>query len=128
METITEIAPIPDAGSIVRARVRGCGVVMALGEFEAGDRCVHFEIDSFLDVTDPRFESLAPRGVRTTVDGHRGQVLKTAKLRGQYSQGLALPLSSFPEIGEAAAGEDVTAVLGVATWDPPVPGARSRTV
>jgi RNA ligase (TIGR02306 family) len=121
VETITEIAAIPGADAIVRARVRGWDVVVRLDEFRVGDRCVYFEIDSLLDVADPRFEFLAARGVRTTVDGRRGHVLKTAKLRGQYSQGLALPVSAFPELGEAGVGQDVTATLAVVKWEPPIP-------
>jgi hypothetical protein len=47
---------------------------------------VYFEVDSLLDVADPRFAFLAPRGVRTDPQGRTGHVLKTAKLRGQYSR------------------------------------------
>ena len=83
VETITEIAPIPAADAIVRARVRGWDVVVRLDEFRVGDRCVYFEIDSLLDVADPRFEFLAPRGVRTTVDGRRGARRRSARECGR---------------------------------------------
>jgi RNA ligase (TIGR02306 family) len=124
IEAVTEIAAIPDADAIVRARIRGWDVVVKLGEFQPGDLCVYFEVDSLLDVADPRFEFLAPRGVRTDTEGRRGHVLKTARLRGQYSQGLAIPVREFPELGTVTTdrvGEDVTAALGVVKWDPPIP-------
>lgn len=131
IEQIAEIAPIPDADAIVRARVRGWDVVVKLDEFRPGDLCVYFEVDTMLDVTDERFAFLAPRGVRTDVEGHSGHVLRTARLRGQYSQGLALPVACFPELGDVTAGrcgEDVTDRLGVRKWDPPIPANLSGQV
>jgi RNA ligase (TIGR02306 family) len=130
IERIAELAPIPGADAIVRARVRGWDVVVKKGEFGPGDVCVYFEVDSLLDVTDARFEFLAARGVRTDGEGNSGHVLKTARLRGQYSQGLALPVVDFPELGQVdatRAGEDVTAVLGILRWEPPLPAELAGT-
>lgn len=121
VETIAEIHPIPDADAIERARVRGWDVVIKKGEFAVGDLAVYFEVDSHLDTTDPRYEFLAPRGIRTNEDGFTGHVLKTAKLRGTYSQGLVLPVGQFPELDGAVAGDNVTGQLGVIKWDPPIP-------
>lgn len=123
IETITDLAAIPDADAIVRARVRGWDVVVKLDEFEVGDRCVYIEVDAMVDVTDERFAFLEPRGVRTDATGRSGHVLKTARLRGQYSQGLALPLALFPELDAdgTSPGRDVTEALGIVKWDPPVP-------
>lgn len=123
IETIAELAPIPEADAIERARVRGWDVVVKKGEFQVGDSCVYFEIDSLLDVDDPRFASLAMRGVKTDSEGRTGHVLKTARLRGQYSQGLVLPFSKFPELQIAAfqPGDDVTDMLKIVKWDPPIP-------
>jgi RNA ligase (TIGR02306 family) len=129
VETIVEVAPIDGADAIERVRVRGWDVVVKKGEFAVGGACVYFEVDSMLDVTDPRFAFLAPRGVRTDPEGRSGHVLRTAKLRGQYSQGLALPLSSFPEVDQTPpAGTDVTDILGVVKWDPPLPASLSGQV
>jgi RNA ligase (TIGR02306 family) len=88
---------------------------------------VYFEIDSFLPLDDPRFTFLAPRGARKNPEGVEGHVLKTAKMRGIYSQGLVLPLSEF--LGDFAghydrvyAGGNVTDLIpGLEKWDPPVP-------
>ncbi|MEO6082341.1 MAG: hypothetical protein ABIQ18_04475, partial [Umezawaea sp.] len=52
VETIVDVAAIPAADAIVRARVRGWDVVVKKGEFEVGDPCVYFEVDSMLDVAD----------------------------------------------------------------------------
>ena len=110
IETIASISPIPQAEAIVRARVRGWDVVVKKDEFLPGDTCVYFEVDSMLDVSDPRFEFLAPRGVRVDENGREFHVLKTARLRGQYSQGLVVSTELFPELGEMSlsrVGEDV---------------------
>lgn len=129
VETITALRDIPDADNIVCARIRGWDVVVKRGEFTPGDRCVYLEVDSLLDVTDLRFAFLAPRGVRTDVDGHTGHVLKTARLRGQYSQGLALPLDAFAELPAALeTGADVTAALGIRKWEPPIPASLAGAV
>jgi RNA ligase (TIGR02306 family) len=126
VETVTAIRAIPDADAIECARIRGWDVVVKKGEFAAGERCLYLEVDTLIDVTDPRFAFLAPRGTRTDMDGNTGHVLKTARLRGQYSQGLALPLTDFPEITgpdglTLPAGADVTGLLPVTLWTPPLP-------
>jgi len=132
IEAIADLAPIPDADSIERARIRGWDVVVKKGEFAVGDPVVYFEVDSLLDVTDSRFAFLEPRGVRTDAEGHKGHVLKTARLRGQYSQGLALPLGEFPELqghgNHWSDGQDVTDLLGVIKWEPPVPASLAGSV
>ena len=126
IEQISNITPIPDADLIVKARIRGWDVVVKRDEFKPGDLCVYFEVDTMLDTEDPRFAWLAPRGVRTDpITGHSGHVLRTAKLRGQYSQGLALPIASFPELSGASIGDDVAGAVGVTKWDPPLPAELS---
>lgn len=123
IEAVGEITPIPDADLIEVVRIRGgWNVVVQKNQFTTGERVVYFEIDSFLDITDPRFAFLAPRGVSTDPVGAKGHALKTARLRGVYSQGLAIPLADFPELDQdLPAGADVTDTLGIVKWDPPLP-------
>lgn len=128
IETVAAINPIPDADCIEAAQVRGWTVVVKRGEFVPGDRCLYIEIDALLDVTDPRFAFLAARGVRTDAAGVRGHVLKTARLRGVYSQGLALPVAVFPELADAEPGADVTELLGVTKWEPPIPASLAGEI
>lgn len=125
VEEITELRPIEGADSIEVARVRGWDVVVRIGDFNAGDRVVFFEIDSFLPLDDSRFAFLAPRGARKNPEGAEGHVLKTARLRGVYSQGLVLPYEQF-EAGltglDPQIGDDITGtILGLEKWDPPIP-------
>jgi len=109
IQRIDRIDAIAGADQIVKARVMGWDVVVKKGELAAGDLCVFFEIDSLLPDGAPWAEFMRPRGFR----------LKTARLRGVLSQGLALPVSilsgEIPEIGT-----DVRERLGVVKYEPPV--------
>lgn len=140
VETIESIRPIPNADAIECARVRGWDVVVKVGEFVPGDRCVYFEIDTFLDTTLPEFAFLAAHGVRTDADGRRGHALRTMKLRGQVSQGLIMPLSTWPLIIAAVdkvnmaegrstiIGADLTDELTMGLWEPPISASLSGKV
>lgn len=56
------------------------------------------------------------------VDGDAFHVLRTAKLRGVYSQGLAISLADFPELDQSLPpGTDVTEMLGLGKWEAPIP-------
>lgn len=126
-EVITEIGPIPDADAIERARVRGWDVVIKKGEMHAGDAVIYFEIDSALPLSDERFAFLEPRGAKTLPTGTKVHVLKTMRLRGQYSQGLVLPASAFPELDDVPDG-DLADALGVTKYEPPVPASLAGQV
>jgi RNA ligase (TIGR02306 family) len=47
--------------------------------------------------------------------------LKSVKLKKQLSQGLALPTSVFPILAGLTAGADVTDLLGIEKYEPPIP-------
>lgn len=126
-EVITEIGPIPEADAIERARVRGWDVVVKKGETRVGDEVIYFEIDSALPLSDDRFTFLAPRGSKTLVTGEKVHVLKTARLRGQYSQGLVLPVSAFADL-DGVGDDELADALGVTKYEPPVPASLSGQV
>lgn len=128
VEVLSDVRPIEGADMIVAATVRGWTVVVKKGEFSPGDECVYFEIDSFLPASDERFQFLLTRGQKTLPDGSTGHVLKTAKLRGVFSQGLALPRGEFPEMADANVGDDVSERLGVFKYEPPIPASLAGRV
>ena len=111
IQRIEAIEPIAGADNIVKARVMGWDVVVKKGELAAGDLCVFFEIDSLLPDGAPWAEFMRPRGFR----------LKTARLRGVLSQGLALPTAILADGDVPAIGTDVRERLGVVKYEPPVP-------
>jgi RNA ligase (TIGR02306 family) len=118
IETVAQVAPIEGADAIEQATVRGWTVVVKKGEFHPGDGVVYIEVDTALPLSDPRFAFLAARGSKT-VSGAEYHVLRTAKLRGVYSQGLAVPVSG--ELAELPVGSDVTELLGLGKWEAPLP-------
>lgn len=116
LETISEINEHTNADALEIAKVRGWNVVVKKGEFKVNEEVLYFEIDSFLPISDPRFSFLEPRGVRVQ-DGITGHVLKTVRLRGQYSQGLLKPVSEFPE-----------GIPEIAKFEPPLPAGLEGSV
>ncbi len=113
IQTIDTIDPITGADNIMQARVMGWTVVVKKGEFAAGDPCVFFEIDSVLPDGPVWSEFMRVRGFR----------VRTIKLRGVLSQGLALPISILSG-DEAARGVDLRERLGVTKFEPVLPDAR----
>lgn len=125
---IVDIQQIPNADAIELARVDGWKVVVKKNEFQVGDLVIYFEIDSWVP------HDLAPflsKGKEPKVyNGVPGNRLKTVRLRGQLSQGLILPVEvncgqftgcvSVVNGQVVDEGDDVTEILGVQKWEPPV--------
>jgi len=116
IQVIENIAPIPDANVIRVASVLGWKVVIKEGQFQIGDRCVFVEIDSVFPPK-PEFADFLKRSNR----------LKTIRLRGQVSQGVCLPLGILPP-GDYNVGDDVTAILGITKYEPPIPACLAGEV
>lgn len=110
IQKIKKIEPIPNADKLELAHILGWKVVVKKGEFEVGDHVVYIEVDSILPER-PEFEFLRDYGFR----------IRTIKLRGQISQGIAFPLSILPEDKEYNIGDDVTDLLGINKYEPPIP-------
>lgn len=119
---ITDIEPIPYSDFIEVVSVGGWNVVTKKGEFNIGDLCVYCEIDSFLPIL-PQYEFLRKSSYKKLLTGEEGFRLKTIKLRGQVSQGLVLPLNVLPEGRELYEGMDVTEILCITKYEPPVPAS-----
>ncbi|MCL2119559.1 MAG: hypothetical protein FWH27_14175 [Planctomycetaceae bacterium] len=91
--------------------------VIKKGEMQVGDRILYLEIDSAIPAKDKRFAFLADAGCTRTMNGKRVYRLRTVKRKKQISQGLALPLTDFPEFANCKSGYDVTEKLGVTIYD-----------
>ncbi len=115
VQYVHHITPIEGADRIECVHVLGWQCVANKGQFQVGDHCVYFEVDSFLPVCD-RFEFLRGSSYKKSEILGEGFRLKTLKFRGQISQGLVQPLSILPE-GEYELGTDVTELLGVRKWE-----------
>lgn len=118
---IDNITGIPDADAIEVATVGGWKVVVKKDEFNIGDLVIYCEIDSWIPHELAPFLSKGkdPREYEEV----KGERLRTVKLRGQVSQGLILPkdVLSAPEYTWLVEGDDVTDILNIKKYEPPVP-------
>lgn len=114
IQLVQRITPIEGADRIESVGVLGWNCVAQKGQFQVGDRCVYFELDSFLPIR-PEFEMLRDSSYKNSSLMGEGFRLKTQKFRGCLSQGLVMPVSILPE-GCYSVGEDVSALLGVKEW------------
>lgn len=115
IDVISELNPIPEMDRIELATIRGWEVIVKKGEFSVGDKCIYFEIDSLIPAGDERFEFLRERTYLKNEDAFR---IRTMKMRGIFSQGLALPITQFPEFKNLQVGVDITNKLNVRLYDP----------
>lgn len=105
IEKIEWVRPIDGADNIELIGVLGWVCIAKKEEFKPGDLAVYIEIDSKCPESDERFAFLAAKHYK----------VKTMKL-GKFkviSQGLALPISLFPELSDKAIGADVTENLKI---------------
>lgn len=94
----------------MKATVLGWQLVIKKDEFKPGDLCVYVEIDSILP-DKPEFEFLRNKNFR----------IRTIRLRGQVSQGICFPLNILPDNIQVDEGIDVTDVLNIVKYEPPIP-------
>ena len=129
---IKEIVPIEGADAIELALVDGWQVVVAKNVgHKIGDKIVYCEIDSFLPIRE-EFEFLRKSSFKKMGD-QEGFRLKTIKLRNTLSQGLILPYSVIPIAQFSSAydlpeGMDVSEMLGIVKYEPPVPAQLAGKV
>ncbi len=128
IQIISDVQPIEGADRIQVASVLGWKVVIKKDEFKPGDPAIYCEVDSFLPVK-PEFEFLRKSSYKKMSDGTEGFRLKTIKLRGVISQGLLIPVSSLPGYPEVPPpGTDVTDILGIVKYEPPIPAQLAGEV
>lgn len=131
VRTISDIQPIEGADKIELTIVDGWKVVVAkdVGH-RVGDKVVYCEVDSFLPIRE-EFEFLRKSSYKKMgdVEGFR---LRTIKLRGQVSQGLLIPINELLKYGISADdvydGLDVSSILGIVKYEPPIPAELAGKV
>lgn len=102
--TIDEIKPIEGYDRVEYARTNGWWVIIGKNDgLKVGDKCVYFEVDSKVNEQDERFAFLEKRHYK----------IKIQRMCKVISQGLLMPLSLFPELGDAEVNTDVTDALKV---------------
>lgn len=134
IQIIKELNPVPNSDNLEVATILGWKVVVRKGEFQPGDKCVYCEIDSVLP-DKPEFAFLSPKKFR----------IRTCRLRGQISQGIAFPLDLTKlykerekpigtklcfngECIDVEEGTDVTEFLGITQYIPQIPACIAGQV
>ena len=128
---IIDLTPIEGADKIELATIDGWKVVVAKDvNHKVGDLIVYCEVDSFLPIRE-EFEFLRKTSFKKMGD-QEGFRLKTIRLRGQISQGLIVPLDVLLKHGVSSddvfEGLDVTGMLDIIKYEPPVPAELSGKV
>ena len=105
IEEIAWIKPIDGADNIELIGVLGWGLIAKIDEFKVGDKAAFVEIDSKCPADDERFAFLEKKHYKV-------KTMKLGKFKC-FSQGLALPLTLFPELSDRKLGDDVTKELRI---------------
>ena len=114
VQVIKNLAPIEGRDKIMLAEIEGWHVIVGKDDFHVGDKCVYIEIDSVLPDR-PEFEQARKRANR----------VRTMKMAGVFSEGIAYPLSILPNMiddhtisyNQYNEGDDVTQLLGITKYD-----------
>lgn len=115
---VDAIKPIDGADAIELAVFGGWQVVVKkVTEIKAGMLVVYCEIDSVFPEK-PEYEFLRQDKFR----------LRTKKFRGALSQGLVFKVDEVLKDGGFKEGDDVTELLGITLYEPPIPAAISGEV
>lgn len=126
LETIKSIKEHSNADALEIAEVLGWQTIVKKGEYKEGDKIIFIVIDTILPSA-PWSEFLSDKK-----KPEKPIRLKTAKIRGEYSQGLVLPVSVLDGNTFAAAhwqiGADVGAELGIKKYEKELPASLSGEI
>ena len=120
IKRISDITRIPEADKICSYSVGGWTVVDAIGKYKVDDLVIMIEIDSWVPTTIAPFLTKKDKNP-SEYNGVQGEKIRSIKLKGQISQGLLLPISVLPNPTESKIGDDVTDLLGIQKYEPPIP-------
>lgn len=118
IEKILEVKPHPNADALELATIKGWQVCIKKNEFKPGDLCIYVCVDSIFE-DKPAYEFLRNKNFR----------IKTVRLRGQLSQGIAFPMSLFKTLGHDVVvfsepdieGSDVSQYVYASHYEKPIP-------
>jgi hypothetical protein len=121
---IEKLLPIPKADRLEIAVVGGWECVVQKGEHQVGEPIAYFEIDAAIPIDHPLWHDFDKKYLRIRVE--KGTLkeyatIKTVRLRGALSQGLALPMRYLEgtDAEGASIGQNITNALGVLKYVSP---------
>lgn len=113
IETIKTIEKHPNADALDIATVLGYRCIVARDSFSPGEKIVLIQPDTVLP-DEPWAEMFRKRSNR----------VKACRLRGEWSFGIVMPISTWPALvayGDIVAGTEVSEIIGVTKYEPPAP-------
>jgi RNA ligase (TIGR02306 family) len=114
IELISEIKPHPNADKLELAKVLGYTCIVEKGRYKTGDAVVLIQPDTVLP-DEPWAEMFKKRGNR----------VRAMKLRGVFSFGIVMPLTTFfddvKSIMDTTPGTEVSHLIGVTKYEAPQP-------
>lgn len=118
VEIIDKLEPIKDADRIVKATLRGVdfSFVVRKGEFKVGDECLYIPVDSIVPLS-----VLEKLGLVGKLSGKNKDRVRTVRLKGVYSEGIAAQLSLADGLLKDhpnATSEEITKFLGITKYEP----------
>jgi len=112
IEVISDVIKHPNADRLDIVKILGFECVTAKGLYNAGDKIVYIRPDSVLPMADwaEEYRKYSPKRI------------KCVKLRNYWSEGVIVPLNILPiDLTLKEIGEDVTDLIGVNHYEPPIP-------
>lgn len=123
IQVVTSVIPLEESDNLDKVSVLGWQLICRRNEFREQDWCVYHEIDSMLPLDNPAYAFLKRKDTDTL---HR---LKSIKLRGALSQGLATPITVLDHlvpVTNLEIGLDVTEALGITLYESPIKFSAGR--
>lgn len=111
---VDKIIKHSNADSLDLCIVKDWQTVIKKDSLKVGDVVVYIPPDCLLE------EAFAIKvGVQNYLHKQR---VKSIKLRGEYSHGIVLPISSLPELKKCKVGDNVADILKIKKWEPTIAG------
>jgi len=110
IELISEIKSHPNADKLELAKVLGYTCIVEKGKYKAGDAVVLIQPDTVLP-DEPWAEMFKKRGNR----------VRAMKLRGVFSFGIVMPISTWFTSNIPVVGDEVSDLIGVTKYEAPQP-------
>jgi len=112
IEIISEVKAHPNADRLDLVKILGFQCVTEKGLYKESDKIVYIRPDSVLPL----------EGWTEGYRKYSPNRIKAAKLRGEWSEGIVVPMEILPyDLGEFEVGMDVGEKIGVHHWDSPAP-------
>jgi hypothetical protein len=123
---LEEILPCPNADTLGIVYIGGYQCVVRKDDYKAGDLCIYVPPDTIVpeikqfDFLWTGHKEFIASGIVPT----RTRRITVRKFRGNWSEGLLMPLAEFGTAHSQAEGEDVAELLGFTHYEEPEPAPQ----